>query len=73
MVDVIHNQHLFQPVITRVLQQVDQVRLPLMYIASGALSAISDNVFIAAVHIGRVEAAFLFLLTTKARFSGRCV
>lgn len=58
VVGVIHNQHLFQPVISYVLQQDDQARVPLMYVASGALSAISDNVFVATVYIGEIKAAF---------------
>ncbi len=58
VVGVIHNQHLFQPVIAYVLQQDDQTRVPLMYLASGVLSAISDNVFVATVYIGEVKAAF---------------
>lgn len=58
IVGVIHEQHLFQPIIEYVLQQEDRIRLPLMYAANGVLSAISDNVFVATVYISEIKAAF---------------
>lgn len=57
IVAVIHQQHLFEPVIRQVLalQGVDQ--LAAMFVANGLLSAISDNVFVATVYISEVKAA----------------
>jgi NhaB family Na+:H+ antiporter len=68
IVGVIHEQHLFQSVIHFVLQQEDQLRLPFMYMASGMLSAISDNVFVATVYITEVKAAFDTGLLSREQF-----
>lgn len=68
VVGVIHEQHLFQSVINFVLQQEDHLRLPFMYIASGLLSAISDNVFVATVYISEVKAAFDAGSLTREQF-----
>lgn len=58
IVGVIHDLHLFQPVIDWVLTQ-DPARQPaIFFLANGALSAISDNVFVATVYIGEVKAAW---------------
>lgn len=57
IVGVIHDLHLFQPVIDWVLMQ-DPGRQPsIFFLANGVLSAISDNVFVATVYIGEVKAA----------------
>ncbi|MDY0781356.1 sodium/proton antiporter NhaB [Tenacibaculum sp. IB213877] len=58
IVAMIHDQHLFAPVIHWVLDQPRESQAGLFYLANGALSAISDNVFVATVYIGEVEAAF---------------
>ncbi|MBV1905305.1 MAG: sodium/proton antiporter NhaB [Pseudomonadales bacterium] len=58
MVSVIHDQHLFQPVISYVLSLDESVQPGIFYIANGILSAISDNVFVATVYINEVEAAY---------------
>ncbi len=58
IVGVIHEQHLFSPVITWVLSLPQQSQPGMFYIANGVLSAISDNVFVATVYIGEVKAAF---------------
>lgn len=58
IVGVIHEQHLFRPMIEYVLRQEDGLRLPLMYAANGILSSISDNVFVATVYISEIKAAF---------------
>lgn len=57
IVAVIHEQHLFRPVINYVLAQQGAMQLALMYVASGVLSAISDNVFVGTVYITEVKAA----------------
>lgn len=58
IVAVIHAQGLFTPVIDAVLAQEGAGQLSLIFIASGLLSAISDNVFVATVYITEVEKAF---------------
>jgi NhaB family Na+:H+ antiporter len=57
IVAVIHEQHLFAPVINTVLA-MDRDLQPLMFfIANGVLSMISDNVFVATVYINEVADA----------------
>lgn len=55
IVAVIHEQHLFKPVIEHVLAQEGRTQLDLMFVANGVLSAIS--VFVATVYITEVKAA----------------
>jgi NhaB family Na+:H+ antiporter len=58
VVSVIHDQHLFTPIINAVLA-MEIGHQPLMFfIANGVLSMISDNVFVATVYINEVKAAF---------------
>jgi len=58
IVAMIHDQHLFSPIIDWALQQDPTSQPGLFYIANGFLSAISDNVFVATVYIGEIENAF---------------
>jgi len=58
VVSVIHDQHLFQPIIEAVLAMELGVQPAMFFIANGILSAISDNVFVATVYINEVAAAF---------------
>ena len=58
VVAMIHDQHLFSPIIDWALRQNPASQPGLFYIANGFLSAISDNVFVATVYIGEVEQAF---------------
>jgi NhaB family Na+:H+ antiporter len=57
VVAVIQEQGLFQPIIRPVLEADGATQLSLMYLANGALSAISDNVFVATVYIKELQAA----------------
>jgi len=57
IVAVIHDQHLFRPVIDWVLSLDVEVQPAMFYVANGVLSAISDNVFVATVYINEVIAA----------------
>jgi len=57
IVGVIHDQHLFQPVIDFVFTLDQHAQVPVFFIANGLLSAISDNVFVATVYINEVYAA----------------
>jgi len=58
IVAMIHDQHLFSPIIAWALKQDPASQPGLFYIANGFLSAISDNVFVATVYIGEVQNAF---------------
>lgn len=57
IVGVIHDQHLFRPVIEAVFAMDKDWQVPMFFLANGALSAISDNVFVATVYISEVKAA----------------
>lgn len=57
IVAVIHAQGLFAPVTDLVLAQDGQTRLMALFGATGALSAISDNVFVATVYMSELQAA----------------
>jgi len=58
IVGVIHDQHLFLPVINFVFSLDQEMQVPVFFMANGVLSAISDNVFVATVYINEVYAAF---------------
>src|SRR5690606_23777177 len=68
IVAVIHEQHLFQPVVDWVLTLSPDVQPPVFFIANGLLSAISDNVFVATVYISEVQAAFEAGTITREQF-----
>jgi len=57
VVSVIHDQHLFTPIISAVLAMDVKVQPLMFFIANGVLSMISDNVFVATVYINEVKAA----------------
>ena len=68
IVSVIHDQHLFSPVINFVLAQSADTQPPLFFVANGVLSAISDNVFVATIYINEVKAALDSGLITRQEF-----
>ena len=57
VVAVIHDQHLFSPVIDSVLAMDLKIQPLMFFIANGVLSMISDNVFVATVYINEVADA----------------
>lgn len=57
VVAVIHEQHLFSPVINWVLAMDPASQPGVFFLANGLLSAISDNVFVATVYINEVRIA----------------
>jgi NhaB family Na+:H+ antiporter len=69
IVAVIHDQHLFTPVIDRVLAMEADVRPAMFFLANGVLSMISDNVFVATVYISEVKAALDAGDITRAEFN----
>ncbi len=58
IVSLIHDQHLFTPIVNWVLSLPVEQQPRAFFLANGALSAISDNVFVATVYITEVKAAF---------------
>lgn len=68
IVAMIHDQHLFSPIIAWALEQDPASQPGLFYVANGFLSAISDNVFVATVYIGEVENAFKSGTITREHF-----
>ncbi len=59
IVSVIHDQHLFSPIIHYALALDLSVQPGVFYIANGLLSMISDNVFVATVYINEVQRVYL--------------
>jgi NhaB family Na+:H+ antiporter len=68
VVGVIHDQHLFQPIINYVFTLDQEFQVPVFFMANGVLSAISDNVFVATVYINEVYAALEAGDITRAHF-----
>lgn len=62
IVAMIHDQHLFTPVIDYVLAFQGQMQLVAYYVANGVLSMISDNVFVATVYISETKMHFVHML-----------
>jgi NhaB family Na+:H+ antiporter len=63
IVAVIHDNHLFAPVIHYVLSLKGHVQLAAYYLANGLLSMISDNVFVATVYISETKMHFVDVLS----------
>ncbi len=73
IVAVIHEQHLFTPVIEWVMTYEGKTQEALFFMANGVLSMISDNVFVATVYIGQVNEMFLAGDITRAQFDALAV
>jgi NhaB family Na+:H+ antiporter len=58
IVAMIHDQHLFEPIIAWALTQDPASQPSIFYLANGFLSMISDNVFVATVYINEVGNAY---------------
>lgn len=69
IVGVIHDQHLFKPIIDYVLKMNGNNQLIAFFIANGVLSAVSDNVFVATVYITEVQKAFNAGLISMEQFN----
>lgn len=69
IVGVIHEQHLFKPIIDYVLTMDGHKQLSAFYLANGFLSMISDNVFVATVYINEVKAAFEAGVVNREQFN----
>ena len=64
----IHEQHLFEPLMRWVLSLEGRMQAAMLYLATGALSAISDNVFVASIYITEVKAALLQAVIDRNQF-----
>lgn len=73
IVAVIHEQHLFTPVIDAVLHMDSDIRPAMFFLANGVLSMISDNVFVATVYISEVKQAFDAGTLTRLEFDHMAV
>ena len=68
IVAVIHDQHLFSPVIGYVLTVNFDLQVPMFFLANGILSMISDNVFVATIYISEVKEALDTGLISREQF-----
>jgi NhaB family Na+:H+ antiporter len=68
IVAMIHDQHLFSPIINYVLAMDSEVRPSMFFLANGLLSMISDNVFVATVYIKEVKDALDAGTISRAEF-----
>ena len=73
IVGMIHDFHLFTPIINYVLEMDKAVQPAMFYVANGVLSAISDNVFVATVYINEVKAAFDSGKITREEFENLAI
>jgi NhaB family Na+:H+ antiporter len=64
----IHDQHLFEPMIHHVLGMEGRLQATMLYLGTGLLSMISDNVFVASVYITEIKAALLQGAVTREHF-----
>lgn len=69
IVAVIHEQHLFQPVINWTLSMTGSTQLVAFFVANGLLSAISDNVFVATIYISEAQKAFEAGVITQEQYN----
>lgn len=58
IVAMIHDQHLFSPIIEWALAKDPSQQPAIFYLANGILSMISDNVFVATVYINELQQVF---------------
>ncbi|MCV6615024.1 MAG: sodium/proton antiporter NhaB, partial [Cellvibrionaceae bacterium] len=73
IVAVIHAQHLFEPITAMVLALDTEQQAPMLFLANGVLSMISDNVFVATVYINEIKSALDAGTITKEHFDDLAV
>lgn len=73
IVAMIHDQHLFSPVINYVLALDADIRPVMFFAANGILSMISDNVFVATVYINEVKTALDAGTINRAEFDALAI
>jgi NhaB family Na+:H+ antiporter len=69
----IHDQHLFEPLMHSVLALEGRAQSAAIYAATGVLSTISDNVFVASIYITEIKSAFLQGLITREQFDAAAI
>jgi NhaB family Na+:H+ antiporter len=73
IVAMIHDQHMFEPVIQWVIGMDGYFRLLMVYLSNGLLSAVSDNVFVAAIYIDQINEALKAGLMDREQFDDLAV
>jgi NhaB family Na+:H+ antiporter len=73
IVAVVHDQHLFEPMVTYALALEGKAQAAMFYLATAALSAISDNVFVATIYITELKAALLVGAVSREQFEALAV
>jgi len=68
IVGMIHEQHLFRPFLQWVLSLGPELQPIALFSASGFLSAISDNVFVATIYISQIEEALAAGVISREQF-----
>ena len=69
IVAIIHDQHLFDPVTNWVRSFPDSTQPAVLFIATGFLSVVSDNVFVATIYIGEILADMENALMSREHFN----
>lgn len=73
VVAVLHDQHLFEPIVAAALRFEGAAQTAMFYLANAALSAISDNVFVATIYITEIKAALLEGVISQEQFNALAV
>jgi NhaB family Na+:H+ antiporter len=73
IVAMIGSLHMFTGVIRWVLGMEAGMQVFMIFLTNGALSAISDNVFVAAIYMKELKAAFEAGMTSRALFDAQSV
>ncbi len=73
VVTVIHEQHLFSPIINWVLTLDIDLQPQVFFVANGILSAISDNVFVATIYINEAMNALNSGIIDRAHFNNLAI
>src|SRR3970282_1380221 len=70
---MIGSQHMFDSIIHWVLTLEARMQVFMIFVTNGALSAISDNVFVAAIYMKELKAVFDAGLTSRELFDAQSV
>ena len=73
IVAMIGSLHMFDSIIHWVLTLEPQMQVFMVFVTNGVLSAISDNVFVAAIYMKELKAAFEAGLTSRELFDAQSV
>lgn len=73
IVALIESQHLFTPIMARVLSLPGEWQVLMVYFSNGLLSALSDNVFVATIYMDQLNLALEQGLIDRAMFDRHAV